>query len=128
MSSDFNVRYDQSLDAVVMQWSGYFTSAQFKEGTEEMLSQLIEFRSHKVLALIRDLLLIGSEEQQWMEKDFLPRAISHGLKACAILSPFNHFGKVSVENITWKIDKDKLVVNLFEREDDARNWLQELRF
>ena len=123
-ATGFSVDYDQELNAAVMEWAGYFTVDQFKEGTEKMLNCMKQHQSKKVLALIRDMMLIGAEEQKWLEVSFLPRAIEQGFKACALLTPFYHFSKVAVENITWKIDKKKLIVNLFDNEQEARNWLK----
>ncbi len=110
-------------DRIVMEWEGYATSAQFREGTETMLNYLIEQRVHKVLADVRDMVLIGMEDQKWMETSFLPRAIRFGFKACAIVRPSNYFNKIAVETISFKIEKEKLAVQVFDTSEEAINWL-----
>ena len=70
-----------------MEWQGYATSNQFKEGTELMLNTLIKHRSIKVLANIKDMILIGMEDQQWLDTQFIPRAIRFGFKAIALVKP-----------------------------------------
>ena len=127
MKNGFNFTYDESLAAVVMEWNGYFTSEQFRLGTEFMLEMLRQHKANKVLALIQDMVLIGMEDQQWLEKEFLPRAIDAGFKACALLTPKHYFNKVAVENVTYKIDQQKLRVSLFNAEEEARNWLRSFR-
>ncbi len=109
-----------------MEWDGYATSAQFKEGTELMLNILIQNNSVKVLADIKDMVLIGMEDQQWLDKDFLPRAIKFGFKAIAIIRPDNYFNKVAVESISYKVDKDKLAINFFDNISEAKEWLQKV--
>jgi hypothetical protein len=126
MKHGFNFSYDEKLQAIVMEWNGYFTSEQFRLGTEFMLQMIRQHSATKVLALIQNMTLIGMEDQQWLEKEFLPRAIEAGFKACALLKPKNYFNKVAVENITYKIDQQKLRVNMFETEEQARNWLLEV--
>ncbi|MEO7306686.1 MAG: STAS/SEC14 domain-containing protein [Ferruginibacter sp.] len=122
----YNIYFDGEINAVVMQWDGYATSSQFKEGTELMLNTLIKHHCIKVLADIKDMVLIGMEDQQWLDQHFLPRAIEFGFKALAIIRPENYFNKVAVESISYKVDKDKLAINFFENVDEAKAWLKSI--
>lgn len=97
-----------------MEWSGYATSNDFREGTELMLNILIQNNCSHVLANIRDMTIIGMDDQQWLESNFLPRAIKFGFKKIAIVTPKAHFNKVAVESISYKIDKEKLNITFFE--------------
>lgn len=109
-----------------MEWDGYTTSTQFKEGTELMLNTLVQNNSSKVLADIKDMVLIGMEDQQWLDRHFLPRAIKSGFKAIAIIRPDSYFNKVAVESISYKVDKDKLAINFFDNISEAKDWLQKM--
>jgi len=126
ITKNYNIYFDKGINSVVMEWDGYATSAQFKEGTELMLNILIQNNSVKVLADIKDMVLIGMEDQQWLDKDFLPRAIKFGFKAIAIIRPDNYFNKVAVESISYKVDKDKLAINFFDNISEAKEWLQKV--
>ena len=46
----YNIYFDEEINTVVMEWDGYATSSQFKEGTELMLNTLIKnnFLSHSI--------------------------------------------------------------------------------
>jgi hypothetical protein len=121
----YEVYFDADIKSVVMKWHGYATSRQFKEGTELMLNTLIKHNCYKVLADIRDMTLIGMEDQQWINDVFLPRATKFGFKAIAIIKPRSYFNKIAVETISYKVDKDKLMINFFDNIDEARNWLNE---
>ena len=109
----YNIYFDKDINAVVMEWDGYATSAQFKEGTELMLQTLKQNNAYKVLADIKDMVLIGMEDQQWLEKDFIPRAIQAGFKAIAFIRPDYYFNKVAVESVSYKIDKEQLQLSFF---------------
>lgn len=122
----YNIYFDKDTGSVVMEWHGYATSRQFKEGTELMLNTLIKNNGSKVLADIREMTLIGMEDQQWINDVFLPRATKFGFKAIAIIKPKSYFNKVAVETISYKVDQDKLTINFFDNSDDARNWLKEI--
>ena len=120
----YHVFYDDTLGAVVMDWDGYATSEQFRKGTELMLETLIQNKTGKVLADIKDMILIGQEDQQWLEIYFLPQAIDAGLSAVAMIRPDSYFNNVAIETISGKIDKAKLALRFFGNKAEAVNWLK----
>jgi hypothetical protein len=122
----YNIYFDKEINSVVMEWDGYATSKQFKQGTELMLNTLIKNNCIKVLADIKDMKIIAMEDQQWLNEEFLPRATKFGFKAIAIIKPDYYFNKVAVETISYKVDKDKLTINFFDNADEAREWLSKI--
>ena len=66
----YNIYFDKEINAVVMEWDGYASSKQFKQGTELMLNMLIKNNCSKVLADIKDMKIIAMEDQQWLMKNF----------------------------------------------------------
>lgn len=125
-SKTYHVFFDPELHAVIMQWSGYATSQEFREGTELMLRTLVDNQASKVLADIKNMTIIGMEDQKWLDINFLPRAIQAGFKAIAIVEPDYYFNKVAVESISYKISRDKLTINFFDNTAEARNWLSKV--
>lgn len=125
-SQVYNIYFDEETGCVVMEWDGYATSEQFKEGTELMLNTLIQHNSNKVLADIKDMVIIGREDQDWLDTHFLPRALQFGFKAIALIRPDSYFNNVAVESISYKVDKDKLTINFFDNVDDAKDWLKKI--
>lgn len=119
----YEVFYDKDTDKVVMDWHGYANSKEFKEGTELMLNTLIKNNTSKVLANIKEMTLIGTEDQKWLEDYFIPRAINFGFKFLAIIKPDYYFNKVAVESVSSKIDQSKLMINFFDNIPEAREWL-----
>ncbi len=124
----YNIYFDAGSNVVTMDWDGYATTAQFREGTETMLNILIENHAHKVLADSKDMILISMEDQRWLETQFLPRAIRFGMKACAIVRPNSYFNKIAVEAVSNKINKEKLLISFFDTAEEARAWLKTLSF
>ena len=122
--STYDISFDPQLQAVVMKWHGYATSQQFRDGTELMLRTLVENHATKVFADIKDMAIIGMEDQHWMDTDFLPRAIKAGFRSIAIIRPHAYFNKVAVETISYKVDRDKLAIAFFDNARSAREWLE----
>lgn len=120
----YKIYFDPALEVVVMEWKGYATTAQFREGTELMLNILIENKCSKVLADIRHMTLIAMEDQKWLERDFLPRAIRFGFKRIAMITPTSYFNKIAVENVSYKIEKEKLNIHFFDRIEQGVEWLE----
>src|SRR5215204_513056 len=99
----YNLTYDSNIDSVVMELKGYFNSIQFREVTENLLSLLVKHQGNKVLADTTQMNLISSEDQKWLNEDFLPRAINQGYKVCAMIKSKYHFSRVSLQAIANKI-------------------------
>lgn len=72
---------------------------------------------------LREMVLIGREEQNWLLSSFLPRAIKFGFKQIAIITPKSYFNKVAVESISYRIDKEKISLQFFENKEKAIDWL-----
>ena len=122
----YNIYFDKDINTVVMEWNGYATSKQFKQGTELMLNMLIKNNCSKVLANIKDMKIIAMEDQQWLNEEFLPRATTFGFRAIAIVKPNYYFNKVAVETISYKADKEKLTINFFDNVEEAKEWLSKI--
>ncbi|MGZ3941836.1 MAG: hypothetical protein ACXVOH_07120 [Bacteroidia bacterium] len=123
-SNTYDIYYEDSVKAVIMKWSGYADSEQFREGTELMLNTLIQNNCSKVLALISDMTLIGSEDQQWLSTTFIPRAMKFGFKEIAIVKPKSYFNKIAVESVSEKLSTRNLNALFFETDEDAMAWLK----
>ena len=121
---DCKIYFDQSLNAVVMNWRGYFTSDQFREGTEYMLDTLIQHNCNRVLAAVRDLVLISADDQEWLMRKFVPRAIQFGFRSVAIVRPQSYFGNVAIERVTENVNTKNLTVSIFDTTEDAVGWLK----
>jgi hypothetical protein len=119
----YDIYYEAETGLVIMNWKGYATSQQFRDGTEIMLNTLIANKASKVLADIQDMLVIGMEDQEWLQTIFLPRAINFGFRAIAMVKPKSYFNKVAVEAVSYKVDKEKLSINFFDTTEEAREWL-----
>jgi hypothetical protein len=115
----YNIQFDQSINAVIMEWNGYANSNEFREGTELMLNTLIQNKTTKVLAQLKDMTLIGSEDMAWLEKQFLPRAVKFGFRTIAIVKPQSHFNRVAIESIKEKVDEKLMSINIFDTTDEA---------
>lgn len=122
----YQIYYDTAQGYVRMDWNGYATSAQFREGTEYMLKLLVESGAHKVLADIKGMTLIGQEDQNYVKFNFLPRAIERGFRAIALVRPSNYFNALAVEAISYRVQQTSVQIRLFDSLEEAQGWLQKV--
>lgn len=124
IASEFRLSYAPDLSAVVMVWRGYHTSAAFRALNEQVLAALGEHKASRILCDIRHFLLIGAEDQRWLNSDWLPRAIAAGLRHCAIVTPLYFFNRVAVGAVVEQLDTTQLRVEYFEDAEPAQAWLR----
>ena len=122
----FSVDYDVDVPAVVMIWRGYATSGVFRAANEQVLQTIGERRAKKLLGDITEFVLIGAEDQDWLNNVWLPRAMEAGLRVAALVTPSFYFNRVAVENVVKKLDPARLQVAYFATRDEAREWLKSL--
>lgn len=127
-SPGYTITYDENIKAVVCVWKGYSNSREFREVTEEYLSLLIQNQVSKMLVDLKEMTLIGKEDQDWMDRSYLPKAIEHGLKAVAVVQPDYYFNKVAVDSILFKLNMRPVQVNYFKTFEEAKDWLSKFNF
>jgi SpoIIAA-like len=117
------VGYDADVPCVVMTWKGYGTSREFRAANERVLRAISEHKATKVLGDIKDFVLIGSDDQNWLTSDWIPRATAAGLRAAALITPTFYFNRVAVESVGQRLDRQALTLLFFDSRDAARQWL-----
>jgi hypothetical protein len=117
------VRHDAEVPCVVMIWRGYATSAEFRAANERVLSVLAETRSTKLLGDVSHFVLIGMEDQAWLNTNWIPRAMAAGLRHVALIQPTYYFNKVAVETVGKNLDPERLSLSYFGDIASARDWL-----
>lgn len=117
------VSVDATIPCVVLVWGRYATSAQLRFVHEGALDLLRRNALHKILGDDTALAVIAVDDQAWIREDWMPRAISGGLKAVASKCPKEFFGKQSVANVMSRAPRE-IAMRSFEKLDEARAWLQ----
>ena len=120
-----SVAYDREVECVVMVWKGYATSPLFRETNERVLACLKENGATRLLGDVADFVLIGAEDQAWLNDDWIPRAIAAGLRRVALVQPTYYFNRVAVENVGRRTDPQRLALGYFGDVEGARAWLRE---
>ena len=104
------ISFDESVPCIVMAWHGYATSAQFRAANDRVLACIREYRATRLLGDLRAFVLIGADDQRWLNDHWIPEAIASGLRRVALTQPTYYFNRVAVETVGRKVDPRRLAV------------------
>jgi len=117
------IRFDPQVGCVVMVWKGYATSEEFRAGNERVLAAILETGATRLLGEVTDFKLIGATDQQWLNDNWIPRAVQAGLRRVALIQPVYYFNRVAIETVAQRVDPATLEIGYFTDLDAARAWL-----
>jgi hypothetical protein len=121
---ELTIDYDADIPCVVMIWKGYATSAAFREGNARVLTEITDRRASKLLGDVTDFVLIGAEDQAWLNEVWIPRAMHAGLRKVALVQPNFYFNRVAIDSVAQKLDRDRVELGFFDNRDAAKEWLR----
>ena len=113
---------DSGIPCVRLQWMGYATSLQVRFVHEAVIDLI---RRHGLRKLLGDdtlLVALHPEEQTWIAEDWMPRAVSVGLKTIAHKRADSYFGKLAVDSVVVARPAG-LNIGSFDDLEEARRWL-----
>ena len=114
---------DENIPCVMVVWKRYATSTQLRFVHENIIDLLRKHGLTKIIGDDTDLPTIHQEDQSWIVNNWMPRAVSAGLRAAANKVPAAHFGRISVDSVKSAMSSNILMCS-FEDIDEARKWIR----
>lgn len=117
------ISWDEANNCVFSEWKGFIYGADLRTGLNTALELLTTKQANKALSDSRKLRVVSQEDQAWIAKDWMPRAIKAGLRFSANLVPETDLALASYNNPAIKSG------SVLERADfgtleKAREWLR----
>ena len=104
-------------------WHGQLTAAEIIRGVLEGTRLLEEHTFQRVLNDKRDTGGDWSEALPWLEYEWLPKAVTAGLRAIAYILPPNLEARIVSQKVMEAV-RGQIQSSLFTTEEAARQWLQ----
>ncbi|WP_250629846.1 hypothetical protein [Rhodoflexus caldus] len=108
-------------------WKGFVPPHEMKILLDEVLIHLQTGNSSLMLQDLRTAQAVGTEVQEWLINDWVPRAVAIGLRKVALLTPQSLFGQLAVNQV-----RNKVIINgieldnqFFDDEVKAIQWLRD---
>lgn len=118
------VRYDESLDAVRVDWKRAANHEDFETVLDQALELVTEEEATNWIADLREMGAVHPDDQAWVNEEWFPRALSTSLSRMAVVRSADFVQNQSVDSIMQEVG-DGLVHHYFDSTDDAERWLQE---
>jgi hypothetical protein len=117
-----SITYNFHVPCLFVCWKSYATSAQLRFIHETLIHLIMKHRVDRILGDDTALPFISESDQDWIVRNWMPRAIAAGLKRAASKRPDRYFGQTSVGRVQSSAPSD-LLLRSFESLDEAKNWL-----
>lgn len=117
------IHWDEAIKSVDMEWKKFVSGDNFRNALDKGLALLVEKKTTKWLADLRDLGVVTEEDQKWSNEDWFPRAIQGGVKHMAIVIPKKTISKMAVDKIMEKVEGLDLTTHYFSSIEEAKEWL-----
>jgi hypothetical protein len=118
------IEWDDSIEAVIMNWTGFAESDEYREGLNEGLELVKRHDTENWLADLREMKTVSQADQEWTQDDWHPRAFETPLSNMAIVQPESVVTEMSVEDLVQEIG-EQITMKTFDNRADARAWLEE---
>lgn len=118
------VEYDAANNWIYNNWTGYVSPENVMQGS---LAVLEAFRKYKSLCGLNDNReLVGrwDESVDWIEKEWMPKAIAAGLRYFAHVANQESFGAASAADMLSRVH-GLFQMRIFNDLESAKSWLKE---
>jgi hypothetical protein len=117
-------QYNESLNAVVMEWHDFAQGEPFRDGLDAGLELVQKENAENWLADLREMGTVSDSDQNWSNNNWFPRAMETSLSHMAIVQPESVIANMSVENIMQEVGDGEMKTHYFDSRSEATQWLQ----
>jgi hypothetical protein len=117
------VLWDPAIQAVSTEWHGWADRAEFVAVLEASLRALKKHHGSKGLVDSRRQRALPWPDQDWVSRQWFPRAISAGLQRLALVVPESELVMKGIEEVVSTVQGTSLEVAYFATRAEASSWL-----
>jgi stage II sporulation SpoAA-like protein len=116
------VKWDAASQAAHMEWQGWAKSQEFRAANDALVQAIVDHQGSKVLGDSRQIKVIQTADQDWVNRDWFPRILAAGLTRMALVLPNSGLAKMNIDDMVSRV-AERLDTAYFASLDDARKWL-----
>ena len=117
------VNWDPALKAICLEWQSWASSAEFAAALDAGLNCLAQHRGTRWLADCLDMKAVKQSDQEWLDRNWFPRALALGLRRVAVVNPKSGLSKMNLDDIFGRVPATKLDVAYFATVAEGKEWL-----
>jgi hypothetical protein len=118
-----SVSWDQESETVLVEWRGWASSIEYVAVLEAGLRALKIHGGHRWIADGRSKRAIVQADQEWVDRDWFPRAFTAGLRRLAVVNAQSHVARMNSQDILGRVAFRELETASFDTLEEARRWI-----
>lgn len=104
-------------------WKGFVPDQTYRQLVEEHLRIARRLKTDRWIFDIREMKVVPVPAQEWLQEDWLPRAIASGrYKYVALIEPEDFYAEMASERISG-LQSEHVVEKRFKSFEEAKAWL-----
>ncbi|MEM9896415.1 MAG: hypothetical protein AAF789_08595 [Bacteroidota bacterium] len=120
------IYHEQDPECIRIVWNGFSKPLEFIEACDHALTFLVEYKLDKLLVDNRKSSVVSKENQDWLLRDWYPRAYRNGYRTSAVVIGKNTLNQMSIKKIELAREGTEFNTKHFEDIDSARQWLKSM--
>jgi hypothetical protein len=117
------VTWDATLQAVHIAAQGWADPTESRESLDAGLRALIEHHGSRWLVDGSNMKVVQQTDQDWINENWLPRALAAGLRRTAMVIPKSGLAMMNVDDMAGRGPDDQIDFRLFSTIEKAAEWL-----
>jgi hypothetical protein len=122
----YSMEMDDKVDAILFRWKKFASGQEFREGMNSLLEYARSKNVSKFIADTSGIKAHREEDEEWLEKEWIPKATDAGLHYCAAVPPESTIAEMDMEGfIATRLDDHDYVLKMTSSMEEAREWIAE---
>jgi len=117
------LEWDEQKLVAVLTWQKFAFGPALRDPIEKLLDLVISKHKRGWVVDLRKIGSISKDDQEWYDKDFLPRATNQGIKRIGATIPESAIAQLSATKYVADTEKVGIWVKYFADIDEAKEWV-----
>jgi hypothetical protein len=125
-ATSYKISFRPELNCIQITWVGPVHTNDFKLSSFRILELQKIHNSKGIIVDMRKMGIINMQDREWLNFEFLPDLLQTGIKYCAIIRSEQLLYRLAVENVVFRMNKRRLLVEYFDFPEAAFSWISEI--
>lgn len=112
---------DNNSNILLVRRLGYLTDKKIKDSLERTLLEIKERKCTKIMSDMQEIKGTWTSTNDWIAKDWFPRALAEGMQFIAYVYSPDIFAKFALNDLVKKLQNGTM--QIFKDFDEAYNWI-----
>jgi hypothetical protein len=117
------LEWDEKKSVVVLTWQGAAYGKALRTPIEKLLELVVDKKKKRWVVDLRKIGAVSKNDQEWYDKDFLPRAAKQGVKRVGTMVPKSALAQLTAAKYLADTRQAGIWIKYFSDIDKAKDWI-----